>query len=94
MILVGDVVMNAETRAMAKMIRANPRVCGDIRVLLDEGLDITRVAARLKHRVCEELRKCMAEMHEFTRAAMATALRSTIDWQAVVQFAAINPEDN
>lgn len=92
--LVGDVVMNDETRLMVRMIRDNPALCRDIMRLLDDGSQPTKLAALLKHRVREQLRPFLAEIDDFTRAAVMTALSRTVDWMAVVQLAVIRPEDN
>jgi hypothetical protein len=94
MILSGDVVANRETLVMVKMIRQNKKLCRRIASQVSEGWCITRVAARLQHEICQELREPMSQMDEFFSAALTTALRRTVDWQAVVQCVLVEPENN
>lgn len=94
MILSGEIVLNAETRSMVKMIRSNELVCKDISDLLSQGLEVAVVARLVKFKVCAAVQTAIAEMPEFTRAAMNTAIHRKVNWQSVVQLSQIYEENN
>jgi hypothetical protein len=93
-ILSGEVVLNAETRAMVRMVRSNRKICRDIADMLAEGIGLVRAAEVVKVRVTAAVQPCMVIMDEFTRSAVKTALRQTVNWQSVVQLSQVHEEEN
>lgn len=91
--LAGTSVPNNETVSMASMIRENRPLCGDIAALLTIH-SREEVARRLRKRTTEALRNWYEQLAPFTRAAVLTALRRTVDWEAVISLVLVDPETN
>jgi hypothetical protein len=89
------VAMNMETKVMLRMLRGTPIVLKNVRGMLAQGRTVGDVAWYLRARTEAALVPWFAACEDaFVAAAVRTAIRSTVDYQALVFSISLNPEAN
>lgn len=98
MTLIGEIVPSEETRTVAEMVAENRPMVAGLAALIAAGVPRPEVAASARRSVvrhlAESLGGCNRSVDVFFRAAVMTALRKTVDWDAVLEIVFTNPEAN
>jgi hypothetical protein len=95
MILKGECIPNTATRTMADMVRGCPALVATVVGMRGAGLDLLAVGEYIKLRVNRAMGMWMKDCDcPFVAAAVATALRSAVDWTTVASIVVSYEESN